>query len=145
MAIVAYRISMSNAIVDAVLKIAGFATGLVLGLYGLGILVPRATQPVALAAFAVGAVVTSWTAFATPLNGYWYTLVGSGTIVIVGLVLHVMSHLVKPHTALVTLAACFFATVPAAGGGHESRHGAADRRGSKPRHREGRDAGLRGA
>ncbi len=75
----------------AVLRIAGFATGLVLGLYGLGLMVPRATQRIALAAFAVGAVVTSWAAFMTSLNGYWYTLVGSGTIVIVGWVLHMMS------------------------------------------------------
>ena len=79
-AIVAYRVAMSDSIVDSVLKIAGFATGLVLGLYGLGLLVPRASQRVALAAFAVGAVVTSWAAFRTPLNGYWFTLVGSGTI-----------------------------------------------------------------
>ena len=43
-AIVAYRLAMSESIVDAVLKIAGFATGLVLGLYGLGLIVPRASQ-----------------------------------------------------------------------------------------------------
>jgi hypothetical protein len=77
----------NEAIVNAVLKIAGFAIGLLLGLYGLGLMSPGTSERVALAAFAVGTVVTSWLAFGTSINGYWYTLVGSGTIVIVGLVL----------------------------------------------------------
>jgi SSS family transporter len=86
-AIVAYRIAIQEAIVDAVLKIAGFAIGLLLGLYGLGLISPRTSERVALAAFAVGTVVTCWVAFKTPINGYWYTLVGSGTIVVVGMIL----------------------------------------------------------
>ena len=88
-AIGAYLLAVEQAmaIVDAVLKIAGFAIGLLLGLYGLGLLIPRAPEWVALAAFAVGAAVTTYAVFATPLNGYWYTLVGSSTIVIMGLVL----------------------------------------------------------
>ena len=86
-AIVAYQIAMQEAVVDQVLKIAGFAIGLLLGLYALGLLAPRTSEKVALAAFGIGAVVTTWVAFATPINGYWYTLVGSGTIVITGLVL----------------------------------------------------------
>ena len=83
----AYAMSIEMAIVDAVLTIAGFAIGLLLGLYGLGLMAPRASQAVALTAFAVGATVTSCVMFATPVNGYWYTLIGSSTIVIVGLVL----------------------------------------------------------
>jgi SSS family transporter len=86
-AIGTYQLAIEQAIVDSVLKIAGFAIGLVLGLYGLGLISPRTSERVALIAFAVGAAVTCWVAFGTPVNGYWYTLVGSGTIVIVGLVL----------------------------------------------------------
>jgi SSS family transporter len=86
-AIGAYKIAMEQAIVDAVLKIAGFAIGLVLGLYGLALLSPRTSENAAIAAFIVGAVVTTSVAFGTPINGYWYTLVGSSTIVITGLVL----------------------------------------------------------
>jgi Na+/proline symporter len=86
-AIGAYEISLQTAIVDAVLIIAGFAIGLLLGLYGLGLIAPRTSEKVALIAFAVGAVVTLTVKFATPLNGYWYTLVGSSTIVVVGCVL----------------------------------------------------------
>jgi Na+/proline symporter len=86
-AIGAYALAIEQAIVDAVLKIAGFAIGLLLGLYGLGLLAPRTSERVALAAFGVGTAVTCYTAFGTDINGYWYTLVGSGTIVIVGLIL----------------------------------------------------------
>jgi SSS family transporter len=86
-AIGAYKIALEDAIVDAVLKIAGFAIGLVLGLYGLALISPRTSESTAIASFLVGAAVTTSVAFGTPVNGYWYTLVGSGTIVIVGLVL----------------------------------------------------------
>lgn len=86
-AVVAYERNLERSIVDAVLAVAGFSTGLVLGLYGLGLIAPRTSERVALAAFAVGTVVTCWAAFGTQLNSYWYTLVGSGTIVVVGLVL----------------------------------------------------------
>jgi Na+/proline symporter len=85
-AIGAHLLAIEEAIVDAVLKIAGFAIGLLLGLYGLGLFAPRTSERVALAAFAVGTAVTTYAAFWTSINGYWYTLVGSGTIVIAGLV-----------------------------------------------------------
>lgn len=104
-AVAAYKLAISDSIVDSVLKIAGFATGLVLGLYGLGLLVPRATQKIALAAFVVGAVVTSFAAFGTPLNGYWYTLVGSSTIVFVGLALTMITQIFKPRAAVLWLVA----------------------------------------
>ena len=113
-AIGVYQLAIQQAVVDTVLKIAGFATGLILGLYGLGLIAPRMPQAVALAAFAAGVAVMFGVAFQTPLNGYWYTLVGSGTIVVVGLLLHMMSQMLKPRTILVILAACFFATAPAA-------------------------------
>jgi Na+/proline symporter len=88
-AIVAYKMEIQEAIVNAVLKIAGFAIGLLLGLYGLGLIRPRTPEPVALVAFVIGAVVTSFVAFhpTIKINGYWYTLVGSGTIVIAGTIL----------------------------------------------------------
>lgn len=86
-AIAAYAIGVERAIVDIVLSIAGFSIGLLLGLYGLGLIAPKTSEHVALAAFVVGAIVTCYVAFGTSVNGYWYTLVGSSTIVIVGLVL----------------------------------------------------------
>jgi Na+/proline symporter len=86
-AIVAYEVSIDSAIVDLVLKIAGFSIGLLLGLYALGLIWPQTSERTALIAFAVGAAVTCYVAFKTDVNGYWYTLVGSSTIVIAGLVL----------------------------------------------------------
>jgi SSS family transporter len=80
-------LAREQAIVDAVLTVAGFAIGLLLGLYALGLMAPRVSEHVALIAFVVSAAVTCVAAFATPLNGYWYTLVGSGTVVITGLIL----------------------------------------------------------
>jgi hypothetical protein len=85
-AIIAFEFELVGAIVDAVLKIAGFSTGLILGLFFLGLVV-RASETVALVAFAAGTLATCCAAFLTPLHWLWYTLVGSGTIVIVGVVL----------------------------------------------------------
>jgi SSS family transporter len=92
-AIVAFKMAIEEAIVNAVLKIAGFAIGLLLGVYGLGLIRPRTSERVALAAFCVGAALTFCVAFripkglVPPINGYWYTLIGSSTIVIVGCIL----------------------------------------------------------
>jgi solute:Na+ symporter, SSS family len=86
-AIGAYELAIQSAIVDSVLKIAGFAIGLLLGLYALGLIAPRTSERVALIAFFVATLVTSYVAFRTQINGYWYTLVGSTTLVAVGLAL----------------------------------------------------------
>jgi SSS family transporter len=98
-AIVAYEFDMNESTVNSVLGIAGFSTGLILGLYFLGLLVPKASEPVALAAFTIGTVVTCLAVFGTSLHWLWYTLVGSGTIVIVGLLLSTI--LDTGHTAFV--------------------------------------------
>ena len=50
----------ADAMVTLVLRIAGFSTGLFLGLYGLGLIAPRTREAVALVAFVVGTVVTCW-------------------------------------------------------------------------------------
>jgi uncharacterized protein YbbC (DUF1343 family) len=105
-AIGVYQLAIEQAVVDTVLKVAGFATGLILGLYALGLLAPRMSQAVAIGAFAVGVVVTCYAAFATPLNGYWYTLVGAGTILVAGLTMHVIGLLGKLRFWLLALTAC---------------------------------------
>ena len=101
-AIVAYKMGVERAIVDIVLGIAGFSIGLLLGLYGLGLIAPRTSQRVALAAFTVGAIVTCGVARWTEINSYWYTLVGSSTIVISGLILSAIFDRAKPATDLST-------------------------------------------
>jgi hypothetical protein len=86
-AIAVYEIGLRRAIVDTVLGIAGFAIGLLLGLYALGMISQRVSQGTALAAFVAGVMVTCAVAFGTTINSYWYTLVGSTTIVTVGVIL----------------------------------------------------------
>jgi Na+/pantothenate symporter len=93
-AIAAYAFDATNAIINSVLSIAGFSTGLILGLYFLGLIAPKTSERVALAAFSVGTIVTFGAAFGTqlglfekPLHWLWYSLVASGTIVLVGLAL----------------------------------------------------------
>jgi Na+/proline symporter len=83
-ALATHLVVQEMTIVAAVLKIAGFASGLLLGLYALGLFAPRATERSALAAFVVGTLVTCGVAFGTPLSGWWYALVGSTTIFVVG-------------------------------------------------------------
>lgn len=86
-AIGVYEIGLRKAIVDTVLGIAGFTVGLLLGLYALGLFSRRVTERTALTAFVIGLVVTCIVAFATPLSGWWYTLVGSSVIVASGFAL----------------------------------------------------------
>jgi SSS family transporter len=86
-AIGANELSMKMAIIDAVLIIAGFAIGLLLGLYGLGLIAPRTSEAAAFAAFGTGVAVMLIVWLGTPLNGYWYTLVGSSSVVLVGILL----------------------------------------------------------
>ena len=60
-----------------VLKIAGFATGPVLGLFLLAVTAPRVKQPAALAGFIAGVAGLSFVAVATDLYWPWYAAVGS--------------------------------------------------------------------
>jgi solute:Na+ symporter, SSS family len=86
-AIVAFKMELTDSTVKLVLAIAGFSTGQLLGLYGLELIAPKTREAVAIAAFFVGVAVTCGVAIGTPLSTWWYTLVGSTTIVVVGLLL----------------------------------------------------------
>jgi SSS family transporter len=86
-AIVAHRLALTTSTINSVLGIAGFSTGLILGLYFLALAVPHVSQRTALMAFSAGTIVTCCVVFGTPLHWLWYTLVGSGTIVVVGVLL----------------------------------------------------------
>jgi SSS family solute:Na+ symporter len=86
-AIIAYNQGFDESTVKMVLSIAGFSTGLLLGLYILGLIAPHTRESVAIAAFFVGLAATCYVAFRTPISAWWYTLVGSTVIVTVGVVL----------------------------------------------------------
>jgi Na+/proline symporter len=86
-AIAAYELQLTTSTINDVLGIAGFSTGLILGLFFLALIAPHITEKTAFVAFAAGTAVTCWVAFGTSLHWLWYTLVGSGTIVVTGVVL----------------------------------------------------------
>jgi solute:Na+ symporter, SSS family len=68
---------ISTSVVNSVLAIAGFTTGLVLGLFFLGIFSQRVGQKAALVGLVVGLAGMSAVAFGTTLAWPWYSLVGS--------------------------------------------------------------------
>jgi SSS family transporter len=72
---------LAKDVVGSVLAIAGFTTGIVLGVFLLGVFVPRADQRAALVALTGGLAGMSWIKFQTPLAWPWFVLVGSlGTL-----------------------------------------------------------------
>lgn len=70
-------LATNESTVANVLKISGFATGPVLGLYLLAVFAPRVTQSSALLGFVLGIVVLSATAYGTGVYWAWYALIGS--------------------------------------------------------------------
>jgi len=71
----------SESVVSNVLTIAGFTTGIILGVFFLGILTTRVGQRAALTGMGLGLAGMTAVAFATPLAWPWYAMVGSlGTL-----------------------------------------------------------------
>jgi SSS family transporter len=68
---------LDQTVVEAVLTIAGFTTGITLGVFFLGIFTVRVGQQAALAGLLLGLATISVVAFGTHLAWPWYTLVGS--------------------------------------------------------------------
>lgn len=77
--------NLDEAVVNSVLSIAGFTTGIVLGVFLLGILTVHVEQNAALVGLVVGTIVVSWVAFGTSIAWPWYALIGSGSTFVAGL------------------------------------------------------------
>jgi SSS family transporter len=77
---------LRSSIVSSVLGIAAFTTGIVLGLFFLGMYTRRVGQTAALAGLVAGLAGMTWIYFATPLAWPWYALAGSLLTVAAGLV-----------------------------------------------------------
>jgi hypothetical protein len=72
---------LTSSVVGAVLGIAAFTTGIVLGVFFLGMFTTRVGQRAALTGLVAGLAGMTWVFFATPLAWPWYALVGSlGTV-----------------------------------------------------------------
>jgi SSS family transporter len=68
---------LTASVVSAVLGIAAFTTGIVLGVFFLGMYAPRVGQRAALAGLVTGLAGMTWVSLATSLAWPWYALVGS--------------------------------------------------------------------
>ena len=68
---------LDQTVVEAVLTIAGFTTGITLGVFFLGIFTTRVGQQAALVGLGLGLATISAVAFGTRLAWPWYTLIGS--------------------------------------------------------------------
>jgi SSS family transporter len=76
---------LDGTVVDGVLSIAGFVTGIVLGVFLLGILTERVGEKAALSGLVVGLATVSYFAFGTRVAWPWFALIGSGTTFLSGL------------------------------------------------------------
>jgi SSS family transporter len=76
---------MNQAVIDAALAVAGFVSGILLGVFLLGIFDPRANQRGAFAGMVAGILAVSVAAFGTRLAYPWYALVGATTVLLVGM------------------------------------------------------------
>jgi SSS family solute:Na+ symporter len=76
---------MQKSVVNQVLAIAGFTAGPTLGVFFLGVLTRRATQPGALVGLLAGLGVLTTIQFTTDLAWPWYALVGSSVTFVAGL------------------------------------------------------------
>ncbi|MBI3461735.1 MAG: sodium/solute symporter [Planctomycetes bacterium] len=77
---------LQGSVIEAVLAIAGFTTGIVLGIFFLGVLTRRVSQPAALAALVCGLGGMTYVAFGTKLSWTWFALAGSCGTFVLGLV-----------------------------------------------------------
>jgi SSS family solute:Na+ symporter len=68
---------VTSSVVAGVLGIAAFSTGIVLGVFFLGMFARRVNQRAALAGLIVGLAAMTWIYFSTSLAWPWYALVGS--------------------------------------------------------------------
>jgi len=75
---------LDASVVGAVLGIAGFTSGIVLGVFFLGLWAERVGERAALAGLVVGAIAMTTIFFATPLAWPWYPLAGSAITFAVG-------------------------------------------------------------
>jgi solute:Na+ symporter, SSS family len=77
---------LEDNVVNNALAIASFVSGILLGLFLLGILTRRVGQSAALAGVLAGLIAVSIAKFGTPLAWPWFALVGSSTVCCVGLI-----------------------------------------------------------
>lgn len=79
--------AFAQSVVDAVLQIAGFTTGVTLGLFFLARVAPRASGRAAFVATWLGLATLTVLRISTPLAGFWYSFVGASVTCLAGVAL----------------------------------------------------------
>jgi len=82
---------LEQGVIDAVMAIAGFTTGIILGVFFLGIFTRHVRARAALWGFVLGLGLMTWVNFGTDLAWPWFALVGSGATFLFGLLAEVLS------------------------------------------------------
>lgn len=82
---------LQKGVIESVLSIAGFSTGVILGVFFLGVLTTRATREGALWGMLTGLTVISAVAFGTKVAWPWYSIIGSTTTFAVGMAVSLLS------------------------------------------------------
>jgi solute:Na+ symporter, SSS family len=90
---------LKDSVVSNALAIASFVTGILLGLFLLGVLTARVGQSAALTGMIAGISAVSYAKFGTDLAWPWYALVGSSTVFAVGLA---SSYVLPPRRVSIT-------------------------------------------
>ena len=75
---------LSRSVVNDALAIAGFTAGILLGIFGLGVLTRRVRQPGAFAGMVAGVIVLTIIKFTTSVAWPWYAVIGAVTTFSVG-------------------------------------------------------------
>jgi len=82
--VLAFLVQQFGTLLEATNKVIGLIGGPLVGLFLLGILVPRATARGALFGWATGLAMTLWTCFGTDVSFLWYALTGCLCTMVVG-------------------------------------------------------------
>jgi Na+/proline symporter len=77
--------ALTQGVIEAVMQIAGFTNGIILGVFFLGIFTRGVGARAALWGFALGLGLMTWICFGTDLAWPWFALVGSGATFLFGL------------------------------------------------------------
>ena len=85
-AIVFAMMRVEESIVNEVLAVAGFSSGILVGVFTLGVATRHVGQKSALCGMLAGTAVLCAVKFLTPIAWPWYTLIGASTTIAVGLV-----------------------------------------------------------
>ena len=81
---------LQRSVIESVMAIAGFTTGVILGVFFLGVCTSGVTQRSALSGLVGGLAVMAAVVFTTDLKWPWFAVVGSSVTFIMGLVVHAL-------------------------------------------------------